>query len=115
MSNHLVSGINLDQFKTKILEINFLNKGLDGSKKASLSYEPSGTQGHIWLVDISRNRNCKGQWFLNKEKQYSWKIKCFDGLEASGTLNDLMNQTGLGKGTDSFNNKVIFTFHPKKN
>jgi hypothetical protein len=113
MGNRLVSNINLAKYKTKVLEITFSGSGLDGSKKASLSYEPLAAQGHIWLVDKTRDRNCKGEWFLNKNNQYSWKIKCFDGLIASGALTSPLKQTGTGKGKDNFSKKVNFIFTQK--
>ena len=114
IGNQLVSEFDLIEYSTKVLQIKFLNSGLDGSREGFLSYEPSATQGHIWLVDKEHNRDCKGRWFLNSKGKYLWEIKCIDGLKASGTLTNPLNLNGAGKGRDKFSREVIFIFIPQK-
>ncbi|MCK5312175.1 MAG: hypothetical protein KAJ62_08695, partial [Desulfobacteraceae bacterium] len=60
-----------------------------------------------------QNRDYKGQWLLNSNKEYLWKIKCQDGFKASGTLTDPLKDSGTAKGKDSFNREVVFVFTPK--
>ncbi len=112
MGDHLVSDIKSAEYNTKVLKIVFSCSGFDGSRKASLSYEPSATRGHIWLVDKTRGRDCKGQWYLSENQDYLWHIKCFDGLKASGSLDSPLKRIGVGRGKDNSNREIVFTFGP---
>jgi hypothetical protein len=100
------------EYPTKTLKIKFLDAGLDGSNEAFLSYEPSANNGHIWLVDTDKKRDCKGQWFLDNNEEYSWEIKCLDGYKASGSLTSPLKILGVGKGKDINNREVGFVFNP---
>lgn len=98
-----------------MLLIRFLLSGFDGSMDAFLSYEPSATQGHIWFIDKERTRDCKGEWLLNSNKEYSWKIKCQEGLKAAGEMTNPLRLSGDGRGKDSFEREVPFIFTPFDN
>ncbi len=95
---------------TKVASISFESSGFGGIPEASLSYESGKETGYIWLVERIKGRDCKGQWYLDKNNTYVWELKCLDGLSASGEISNPLNDIGTGKGIDSENHKIKFSF-----
>jgi hypothetical protein len=113
VGNHLAKNLPSIQYNTQFVELRFTKFGLAGSRNAFLSYETGLSTGHIWFVDRERNRDCKGNWFLQENGQYGWDIQCSDSVTASGILSDPSTGFGQGEGKDHTGREVGFVFMPR--
>jgi len=67
--------------------------------------------GHIWLVDTTNSRDCKGEWNMDGEKG-SWWMLCKDGTKATGDISPPQSGAGSGHGLSDEGSPISFTFSP---